>query len=378
MRWLSVFPCVLVIATCGVSTAAEPEHAVVFQEDGRFAAWPANGGMWAWGSEILVCFTEAAHKDGSGHTYDRPTARNMLARSLDGGETWTVEDAYEAGIAGRAMDQHLGDKAAPPKDLTEPIDFTHPDFALLFQRETNHRGPAHFYCTHDRGKSWTGPWKFPELDPAGITNRTDYIVEGKHAMTAMLSIGHGRTGVARTTDGGRTWRLLSYVGPDFTRSEQQTGRNEYSLMPATVRLSAQKLLTVVRHREHNRVWLTSYLSEDDARTWRRLDDPVSDNLNSPPDLLQLPDGRLVLAYVFRRDGGEGSSVCVRISTDEGQSWSDAIVLRGNEGANTDVGYPRIVRRPDGQLVVTYYWNHALRKDLPRYRYIAATIWDPGE
>ena len=253
----------------------------------------------------------------------------MFARSLDGGETWTVQDAYEAGITGRAMDHHLGERAKLPKDLTEPIDFSHPDFALLFQRETNQRGPAHFYYTHDRGKSWAGPWKFPELDPAGITNRTDYIVEGAHAMPAML------------------------------------------------RLSSQKWLTVIRHRERDRVWLTSYVSADDAGTWKRLDDPVSDNLNSPLDLLQLPDSRLVLAYVYRRGGGEGSSVCVRLSTDEGQSWGDEIVLRGDEGANTDVGYPRMVRRPDGKLVITYYWNHTLRKDLPRYRYIAATIWDPG-
>jgi len=231
----------------------------------------------------------------------------MFARSVDGGETWAVEDAYEAGITGRAMDHHLGEKAESPKERTEPVDFTHPGFALLFQRETNRRGPAHFYTTYDRGKSWAGPWKFPELDPAGITNRTDYIVEGTHAMTAFLSIGHGRTGVARTTDSGRNWKLLSYIGPDFTRSEQQVRRNEYSLMPATLRLSPQKLLTVIRHRERDRVWLTSYVSEDDARSWRRLDDPVSDSVNSPPDLLQLPDGRLVLTYVFRRGDGDGTA-----------------------------------------------------------------------
>ncbi len=121
---LLVFGCVL--GMCLVSAAAEPKHVVVFQEDGRFAAWPANGGMWIWGDEILVCFTEAAHKDVSGHTYDRPTARNMFARSLDGGETWSVEDAYEAGITGRAMDHHLGERAERPKERTEPIDFTHP------------------------------------------------------------------------------------------------------------------------------------------------------------------------------------------------------------------------------------------------------------
>jgi hypothetical protein len=253
------------------------------------------------------------------------------------------------------------------------------------QRETNYQGPAHFYYTYDRGKSWHGPFNFPDLDPSGITNRTDYIIDGRHEMLAMLSIGHGRTGVARTNDGGISWELLSYIGPDFTRSEELQGRNDYSLMPSTVRLSSSEILTVIRHREgdEGKVWLTGYLSEDNAQTWRQLDDPVQDNINSPPALIQLPDGRLVLVYIFRRGGwepgpdeGEGSSLCARISSDDGRSWSEEIVLRGNEGANYDAGYPRVVSRPDGKLVITYYWNHSLDNTSPPYRYIAATIWDP--
>jgi hypothetical protein len=102
---------------------------------------------------------------------------------------------------------------------------------------------------------------------------------------------------------------------------------------------------------------------------------VPDNVNNPAALIKLPDGRLVLAYVFRNRDADGSSVCAKISLDGGQSWGPEIVLREKEGASGDVGYPRIVRRSDDKLVISYYWNHALRKDLPPYRYIAATIWD---
>ena len=362
------------------------QHKIVYYEENRFAAWPANGGMWIWEDEILVCFNVADHVERPGHTYDVSTSRNMFARSLDGGETWTLEDALKQGITGYAMDHRIGDKAEIPSILNEPIDFHHPDFAFMFQRETNRSGPAHFYYTYDRGKSWAGPFSFPDLDTTGITNRTDYIIDGKHEMLAMLSIGHGRTGVARTQDGGINWELLSYIGPDFTRSEELEGRNDYSLMPSTVRLSSSEILTTIRHREGNegRVWITSYISEDNAQTWKQLDDPVTDHVNSPPALVKLPDGRLVLVYVFRRGGwdlsrgnGEGSSLCVRISQDDGRSWSEEIVLRGNEGANYDVGYPRALLRPDGKMVIAYYWNHSLDAGRPPYRYIAATIWDPN-
>ncbi|MEX1013975.1 MAG: hypothetical protein WDZ80_02335, partial [Candidatus Paceibacterota bacterium] len=209
------------------------ENEVVYFEEGKFAAWPANGGMWIWDNEILICFTVADHDYSvkSGHTYNESTSRNMFARSLDGGKSWIIEDAYKQGVTGKAMDHQIGDNAVIPKDLEKPIDFRNPNFALLFQRETNRSGPTHFYYTYDRGKSWYGPYIFPHLDSAGITNRTDYFVESKNELSAMLSIGHGRTAYAQTKDGGLNWELTSYVGPDFTKSEEISNRNDYSLMP---------------------------------------------------------------------------------------------------------------------------------------------------
>ena len=44
-------------AVCAAETAAEePRHLIVYQEAGRYAAWPANHGIWSWGDEILVGF----------------------------------------------------------------------------------------------------------------------------------------------------------------------------------------------------------------------------------------------------------------------------------------------------------------------------------
>ena len=84
-----------------VAGAAEPppvipdsmKHVIVFKEEGRFGGWPANHGIWSWGNEILVGF-EAGYLKPSERMhaidYSRP-AEHVLARSLDGGETWTVE-----------------------------------------------------------------------------------------------------------------------------------------------------------------------------------------------------------------------------------------------------------------------------------------------
>jgi hypothetical protein len=49
-----------------------------------------------------------------------------------------------------------------------------------------------------------------------------------------------------------------------------------------------------------------------------------------------------------------------------------ITLAADAGAS-DIGYTRTVQRPHSNLVTVYYYNDNPRTE----RYIAATIWDPG-
>ncbi|UCH33250.1 MAG: hypothetical protein JSV65_11775, partial [Armatimonadota bacterium] len=69
-------------------------HAFVYRASERFAGWPANNGVWCWGNEILVGFNVGHFKDNQvGHSIDRDKpSRAVLARSTDGGETWTIEE----------------------------------------------------------------------------------------------------------------------------------------------------------------------------------------------------------------------------------------------------------------------------------------------
>jgi hypothetical protein len=61
---------------------------------GRAFGWPANGGIWSWGNEILVMYLDCPYKDHPGfsnHDSDQehPSAQWMTSRSTDGGATWT-------------------------------------------------------------------------------------------------------------------------------------------------------------------------------------------------------------------------------------------------------------------------------------------------
>ncbi|MBW8331795.1 MAG: glycoside hydrolase, partial [Prolixibacteraceae bacterium] len=353
------------------------QHGIVYYKEGNFAGWPANNGIWLWGNEILVGFVVSTHKEKSaGHSYDPAAAVNKYARSKDGGKNWVIEDAFEHGQTAWGHDNNVDkNKVVTPVPLTRSIEnFTSPDCIFTIQRHNNHNGPSHFYYSENRGRKWNGPFSFPDLGTDGVASRTDCIIDGEKELSVFLTVAkgdkkEGRVALSRTKDGGVNWEIISWIG-----SEPEG----FDIMPSSVRLSPAELLTVIRTRTGSgQDLLTSYLSEDNGITWERLKDPVADTGKggSPPALVKLEDGRLALAYIYRSE--YGSRVNIRFSSDKGRSWSDEIVLRSGDGANRDVGYPRMVQRPDGKLVLIYYWNNANQDGAKPYRYIASTIVDPA-
>jgi hypothetical protein len=352
------------------SSAAAPVHVEVARAAGRYGGWPANHGIWAWGDEILVGFSWGHMRSGgaeSGHPIDRQQPEeHMLARSLDGGRTWTHEKHADlippptpGHIAGVPTEN--GGKAAAP--LTTPIDFRAPGFALTARMSDINVGPSWFFYTTDKGHAWKGPYTLPDFGQKGIAARTDYLVDGPHDLTMFLTAAksngrEGRVICVRTKDGGRTWTLAGMVGPE-------PDGNDFAIMPSSVRLSPSAILTLVRHRQ----WIESYRSDDNGSDWTHVVRAVPDTgRGNPPSLVKLRDGRLVVTFGYR---AAPFGIRARVSRDEGRSWSDDIILR-SDAVDWDLGYTRSVQRPDGRIVTVYYYNDAKSTE----RYIAATIWTP--
>jgi hypothetical protein len=367
----------LVIAMAPAGGAAEPpkviRHVVVYKEPGRFAGWPANHGIWSWGDEILVGFSRGTYKDrGRYHNidHDRPE-EFLLARSRDGGVSWSVESPQPPGaLAGTPGMRHgLMPPGAPeehPTALEDPIDFTRPGFAMTVRMENSNNGVSRFYYAYDRGTTWRGPYALPLFGQPGVMGRTDYLVNGREDCMLFLTASkadrkEGRPFCARTTDGGRTWQFLSFIGPEPVG---------YAIMPSTVRTSPTELVTTIRRLDPPKSWIDAYGSQDDGRSWSFLSTPAPDTgEGNPPSLLRLPDGRLCLIYGVR---ARPCGIHARLSRDGGKTWGEDIVLR-DDGGSTDVGYPRSVLRPDGKVVAVYYFSDRTGPT----RYIGATIFDPG-
>ena len=355
--------------------AGELQHVKVYHEPGRFGGWPANHGIWIWENEILVGFSQGYYKDlgPDRHNIDREkTELHVLARSLDGGETWQVEDPGKTGALvlpdnGSYHGMPRTDVQSPPlMDNEGDIDFTHPDFALTVRMDNIHAGQSRYWYSHDRGHQWKGPYRLPNFGAPGTAARTDYIVNSQQDcmlfLTAAKANGkEGRPMCVQTTDGGKNWNFVSWIGPE---------PEGFSIMPASTRLLENEILVVTRRREADRRFIAAYFSDDNGRTWHYLNDPVEDTgEGNPPALIQLQDGRLCLTYGYR---AEPYSIRAKISHDKGKTWSPDYVLR-DDGSGRDIGYPRMVQRPDGKVVVVYYFMDA---QTGPERYIGATLWTP--
>lgn len=376
----------IVIYLFGSSAYAETpkdiEHVVVYQEEGKFAGWPANNGAWIFdGDELLVGFTRGIYElNEGGHNIAKGMQECWLARSKDGGQTW---HAYNP-------DNYVGDLGPKPKcrPLKNPINFEQPRFALRMVGAGYHGakdGRGHFYYTYDGGENWNGPHRFGNLHEAKelkkanlteLTPRTDYVVVGKHEAILLLSsrkrgkFGTDRIFTAKTKDGGKSFQFLDWVVPvdDSARA----------VMPETFRTSDGTLVTAMRRKRKDKDdgevnWVDAYTSTDGGQSWKftaKIGDSGTNNGN-PPAIAETADGRLCAVFGERDEG----RILAAYSSDLGETWTAPIVLRdefGSEDNETnDLGYPRLLRRSDGKMVAVYYYstNNCLH-------HIAATIWTP--
>ena len=356
------------------------KHILVHRQAGMFYGWPANSGIWAWGDEIVVGFTESSYRESqTGHSMDHTKpCRGVIARSMDGGESWSIErpDKYPQGFSfGGNRSPGFSENHNSPASL----DFSDPDLSIRVQSDC-------FLISHDRCHNWEGPYLFPNIGSTDkFTARTDYIPLSKSSCLFFVSAKEpgvrggpftDRAFCIRTDDGGRTFQKLGYMLPEKPEVR--------SVMPSTVKIGEDILVSALRRRfdgesqegPFSDCWIDVALSKDLGRTWcfsskvADTHNPESRRNGNPASLVELADRRLCVVYGFR---APEFGIRAKISGDRGITWGKEILLR-SDASSWDMGYPRSALRTDGRVISIYYYTTEENKE----QHIAATIWDPEE
>lgn len=324
-------------------------HKTVYAEEGIYAGWPANHGAWQWGNEFLVGFIRGEHTLVGMHNV-KGRLEKVLARSLDGGETWSVE-IPNVDFEAKAV------TAAPAFDLNKTI--------IRVCGGYDHGGEkcaklGGFYLSCDRGKIWEGAFSFDGVAiPVNQHNTSRTCVLDQLVFLSAA--------VERHWGSDYTFCVM-HDGKKFIPKSTVCFDNARAVMPAVARIG-NRIVVALRRRGTRRPggWIDAVYSDDEGATWSspvHVAETGSDNGN-PPSLI-VSKGKLFCAYANR----SSKTVEVMQSTD-GVSWTAAAELR--RGNASDIGYTRLFRRDDGKLVCVYYWTEEFEKA----QRIEVTIFEPS-
>ena len=223
--------------------------------------------------------------------------------------------------------------------------------------------------SEDGGRTWRRrEWDVPGLRGNGFSRPTvlrDGTVLAPVYGTA--ADGAPRVWVWRGIDGGRTWRLYRVGSPGGESAFLEVEPGRVLCLSRTDYGESGGLLV--------QTW-----SDDGGMTWSEMLTTEVWTPSSPPHLVTLRDGRVLLTHGYR---AAPMGIRAVLSGDRGRSWDvdETVVLRDDGGyvgelpprgrPESDVGYPHSTQLSDGSVLTVYYIT--LEDGVT---HIASTRWDP--
>jgi sialidase-1 len=352
-----------------VPTVDERVDVTVYRDPAAYASHPCVVRLHS--GDLLVAFNETLPRRPPLHPPDDPRSMTLVARSFDQGQTWqpprAAPDYQMTGVEcpsiaqtaagtvlliqwrfawcpletarGRARSGEpfvLPSRQAPGWEGAPVATEADWDTAALPWARTDDG----LYCSisTDDGRTWgttvrisIAPYRrgYSSRPPAELPDGTLLLALGSHDAS-------GRIYLVRSTDGGANWQSSPLAVCDEPPLSE----------PAIAVLPSGALLIASRDDASGSLYL--HRSLDAGRSWTA---PHRSAIRGyPAHLVVLDDGRLLVVYGVRRPP---FSIRARVSADEGESWSDELIVRENL-PTADLGYPTAVQLPDGVFFTAYY------------------------
>ena len=327
-------------------------------ETNRYIGWPSVCRLKS--GDIIAVFS------GDRDAHICPWGKLQMVRSTDDGETWSAPKT----IANGPLDDRDGGIVQLPDGEILVTYFTsvayrapnilakHPDWRRhdgKISEEIRNAALGYFGLrSRDDGKTWSKPER---LKVKGHTPHGPMLLKdgsllqiGRSFTKAILGTSEkGRTIISaeRSTDGGRTWKIMCESIPD-TNGENSKPHMFHE--PYAVELADGTLVGLVRYHGPDNC-MRQTVSYDGGKTWTPMVKTTMVGL--PPHIIRLPDGKLVNVYgrrVKKPDFGEFAA----ISDDNGITWDTANEIALAPCHNSDIGYPSSCILANGDLLTVYY------------------------
>jgi hypothetical protein len=359
----------LILAAC--AAGADIDHITVWRDDTMYYITPwlsrlDNG-------DLMVTAREAhrRRKDQIGHV--DPTARGVAIRSRDGGRTWSektilddetyrfsqTEDVPWTQLSGGSLFLNLYAWRVSPLPLgAQPDGNRH--YVYTFEGLYGIR-------SNDRGKTWTmrTPITVASLPKLAARVPVTQMPDGELVLPVY---GFTRMNLPtsawliRSRDRGATWGEHALIATD------PDGKVRFD-EPFLLRKRDGGMIAMIR----TGGYLYQSNSSDNGRTWSKAG--PTKIWGYPAHLLELPDGRILCTYGYRR-APFGLRYC--LSRDGGRTWDvDREVVLRADGGSGDLGYPSVVELGDGRVLMVYWMNQEKEGVADSdVRYIAGTFFRP--
>ena len=288
-------------------------------------------------------------------TYKESTDHNrtddgglVVARSRDGGQTWTDKRMVAAEPGWGTITNHGPTRLADDTLLLNMIRSRH--YRTAEGKESRYARSS-FSRSSDGGHSWQlrgDDLLLPYADSQRTMASYGRTLELKDGRLMVPVFGVPQNvedaklrvlGMMFSPDGGMTW-------PESTLIYEDRKGDICPSETDIIRLADGRILAVIRANAAKRLY-RSY-SSDEGRTWSAIE--PTEMPGQCPCLIYLASGALLCAYRDMRPEQPGMSCA--ISEDMGQSWQALGYLY--RGGNFDCSYPSMVTLPDGRIFCAYY------------------------
>ncbi len=338
------------------------EHGIICRRPGErfgYFGWPTVARMADGALAVASSGLRAEHVC--------PFGKTVLNVSADNGHTWSpprvIQDSLiddrDAGLCAwnggnllvawfRSDTRPYRDAAWIPAEERSAWDQV---FAAWSDEQVKNLLGSWIMLSSDAGATWSAPIRAPVTAPHGpIRLRSGQLLYLGKIYVRPDDNQQAEIAAARSSDGGRTWRLLGRV-PVYPGTHPANYHE-----PHAVELPSGRLLGMIRIEDHSGQALKGIphfsmlqtASDDGGQTWTQAR-PLGFH-GSPPHLLRHSSGVLLLTYGYRQ-APFGQRVA--FSRDEGATWEHDWIIRA-DGPDGDLGYPSTVELDGGVLFTACY------------------------